>query len=222
MRAAFCKGRARLAVQFHFGARHGAPQLSRPGQTFAQVLRFELTSLAPARHPVTRHGCCSVRRHPVAGGKIMKSSKVIGRSPLIIALALVVGGGYVAAQGKTAPPASAGQRSTGNTSAMKAQMKSCPMHEAAPIADATAENTADGAVIRLKAKKPGDVQRVQEMAAMMAEHMTGGGMEHGAMMHGGMHQQGSMKGGSDRAGMKGGPRESSPKPAAQPSNPHNH
>lgn len=139
--------------------------------------------------------------------------KVTRRFMSIVALALLVGGGYAAAQGKTAPPASPGPRKTSETSTTKSEMKSCPMHEAAQVADASVENTADGAVIRLKAKKPGDVKRVQEMAAMMAQHIAEGCTEHCAMMHGGMHHKG---------GMKGGGPESSPKPAAPPGSPHNH
>jgi hypothetical protein len=148
----------------------------------------------------------------------MNSSKVTRRSALIIILALA-GGGYALAQGKMPPTAGARQRPAASTSATKPDMKSCPMHDAAAFADATAENTADGAVIHLKAKKASDVQRVQEMASMMAKHMTEGcmencDMEHGGMMHGGMMHGGMMHGGMQR-------HEPGPKPA-QPSTPHNH
>jgi hypothetical protein len=127
-----------------------------------------------------------------------------------------------------APPASAGPRAAGNTSAQKAEMQSCAMHDVSAIADVVVENTADGAVMRLKAKKAGDVKRVQEMASMMAEHMNGGctgncamdrgGMMHGGMMQGGMQGSGSTTGMGGHAGMKDNRREPPPKPAAKPSN----
>lgn len=147
----------------------------------------------------------------------MKSSQVIRRSAALVALSIAVGGGYAAAQKKAASPAPAAQPAPGKTDGAKSEMMSCPMEEAAPFADVTAENTADGAVVRLKAKKPADVQRIQKMAAMMAEHMTGGGMEHRGMMHRGMQHGGMMHG-----GMQHGRPGSSPQPAAQPKQPHAH
>jgi hypothetical protein len=113
---------------------------------------------------------------------------------MLCAFALVAATSYAAAQSKTAPPAKPAPASAAPASPANASMHSCPMEEAGPIADVQVENTADGAVIRLKAKSQGDVERIQRMAAMMAKHMSGepmkgmhDGMQHGGMQHGGMH-----------------------------------
>ena len=52
----------------------------------------------------------------------------------------------------------------------------CAMGSMADMELATfkAENTADGALIRVKAKAPKDVKAVQELAKHMAEHMASG------------------------------------------------
>jgi hypothetical protein len=47
----------------------------------------------------------------------------------------------------------------------------CPLEQAGPIASVKVEKTDTGAVIRLTAKNPTDVQKLQHMAEMMAEHM---------------------------------------------------
>lgn len=118
---------------------------------------------------------------------------------IVVVFALAAGAGYSAAQGKPAPARPA----SGTAPESEMGMHSCPMEDAGPIADIHVENTADGAVIQLKAKSPGDVKRIQEMAAKMAEHMSAGGMKG---MHGG--------------GMKG--MKTDAKPAPKAATPHAH
>jgi hypothetical protein len=63
----------------------------------------------------------------------------------------------------------------------------CPMHEAAELSDIKVEQTKEGAVIRLVAKRPEDVSKVQQSAQKLAGMLSGkdcpmhahhGGMEH--------------------------------------------
>jgi hypothetical protein len=135
--------------------------------------------------------------------KLMKNPHATGWMVVVYALALAVGTSYAAAQSKGARPSKPTQESAASPGP-KAPMRSCPMDEAGPIADVQVENTTDGVVIRLKAKTPSDVQRVQRMAAMMAEHMSGEGTKgmHGGMQHGGMH------------GARRSSEQSTPKPSA--------
>jgi hypothetical protein len=128
---------------------------------------------------------------------------------LVVVFALAAGAGYSAAQGKPAAPA---RPASGAAPETGMEMHSCPMEGAGPIADIHVENTADGAVIQLKAKSPGDVKRIQEMAAKMAEHMSAGGMNG---MHGGMK---GMHGG----GMEHGEPKTDAKPAPKAATPHAH
>jgi len=108
---------------------------------------------------------------------------------------LGAGGSYTFAQSKPAP-AKAGTTETtpkpgeacsgegckpsadkaGMHDGMKKGMHDCPMMQggAALTMDVTAENTKQGAVIRLVAKNAADVQKVQELAQMMAKHIGTG------------------------------------------------
>jgi hypothetical protein len=68
----------------------------------------------------------------------------------------------------------------------------CAMDGMADMALATfkAENTADGALIRLEAKTPEDVKAVQEMAKRVAAHMESGckDCDHACGHHHGQHE----------------------------------
>ena len=103
------------------------------------------------------------------------------RTFVAVAVGLIAAGSYAAAQqmGPHGPHEAADAPAVGPQHGMGMQHhammhgdSSCPMEEAAPIADIKVEKTADGAVIRLVAKKPEDVARIQQMAERMAEHMS--------------------------------------------------
>jgi hypothetical protein len=146
---------------------------------------------------------------------LMKNSHVTRW--IMVMFALAAGAGYSAAQGKPAEPA---RPASGNGHEPGMGMHSCPMEGVGPLADIHVENTADGAVIQLKAKSPGDVQRIQEMAAKMAEHMSAGGMKgmHGGMkgMHGGGMEHDGMQGGTPGAATQDAHHPKEPKTDAKP------
>jgi D-lyxose ketol-isomerase len=73
----------------------------------------------------------------------------------------------------------------------------CPMHGAAELSDIKVEQTKQGAVIHLVAKRAEDVGKVQQSAQKLMGMLNGqqcpmhahhGGMQHGGMHHGGMQQ----------------------------------
>ena len=91
----------------------------------------------------------------------------------IIALGLGGFGAYAVAQPKPA-----------------AQMEcshECPMHDAAELSDIKVEQTKQGAVIHLVAKRPEDVSKVQQSAQKLASMLNGKDCpmhgQHGGMPH---------------------------------------
>jgi hypothetical protein len=50
--------------------------------------------------------------------------------------------------------------------------QTCPMHQAAELSDVKVEQTKDGAIIRLVAKRPEDIGKVQDSAQRMATMLS--------------------------------------------------
>lgn len=69
----------------------------------------------------------------------------------------------------------------------------CPMHEMAELSTVKVEQTKQGAIIQLMAKKPEDVGKVQQQAKRVAAMLTSGSCpmhaEHGGMHHHHHHHQ---------------------------------
>jgi hypothetical protein len=63
----------------------------------------------------------------------------------------------------------------------------CPMHQAAELSTIKVEQTKQGAVIQLIAKKPEDVAKVQQSAQQMAAMLSSGACPMHAAHGGGMH-----------------------------------
>jgi len=66
----------------------------------------------------------------------------------------------------------------------------CPMHQAAALSDVKVEQTKQGAVIKLVAKRPEDVAKVQQSAQQMAAMLSSGScpMHAAHAGNGDMHQ----------------------------------
>jgi hypothetical protein len=92
----------------------------------------------------------------------------------LAALCVSSAGAYAFAQGKPVAPAP-------KPAAMSCE-HACPMHGAMELADIQVEQTREGAIIKLVAKKPEDVQKVQQLAAKL------GGEGGGCPMHDAMHE----------------------------------
>src|SRR5262245_25254989 len=96
---------------------------------------------------------------------------------------LSLGGAYAMAQPKAQPKPGPAAPQTG---------AGCPMHGMSSIADAKVEETPQGAVLRLTAKRPEDVAKVREAAQRMIGCMSGADacmMHEGQGKHGGMMMQ---------------------------------
>lgn len=106
----------------------------------------------------------------------------------LAALCVSSAGAYAFAQAKPAAPAPAQAAAPAPNPAAGAKPPAamscehaCPMHAAMDLADMQVEQTPQGAIIKLVAKKPEDVQKVQQLAAKL------GGEGGGCPMHDGMH-----------------------------------
>ena len=127
------------------------------------------------------HGACRARvcihgTHPALAAVLVERTERMHKvqtTVWVIALCLGGFGAYAVAQPKEA-----------------AQMEcshECPMHEAAELSDIKVEQTKQGAVIHLVAKRAEDVSKVQQNAQKMATMLKGqpcpmhshqGGMQH--------------------------------------------
>jgi hypothetical protein len=107
-----------------------------------------------------------------------------------IILIAAAGGSYAlaqpkAAQNKATAAARPGEATScegcspdadkGKHGGMMMDKHDCPMMQgAAPMVEATVENTKQGAVIRLTAKNVADLAKVQQLAQKLAQHITTG------------------------------------------------
>jgi len=102
----------------------------------------------------------------------------------LAALCVSSAGAYAFAQAKPVAPAVAPAPKSAPATQPPAAMScdhACPMHGGWELADIQVQQTADGAIIKLVAKKPEDVQKVQQLAAKL-------GSAEGCPMHAGMHE----------------------------------
>lgn len=97
----------------------------------------------------------------------------------VAALCLLGAGAYAAAQPKPQAPAAKAEAAASTMCG-----HDCPMHQVVGRAEIKVEQTKQGAVIQLIAKRPEDVQSVQQGAAQLAAVMNGTA---GCPMHEGMH-----------------------------------
>jgi hypothetical protein len=120
------------------------------------------------------------------------------RSVMLVGL-VCAGATYAVAQPKPSgeakkPPPSAAASAPARTCEHEHGRMECPLHAAAGIADLTVEDTAQGATIRVSAKRPEDVAHVRELARKLADMSKEKGecemMEHdGPHAHGMGHDQ---------------------------------
>ena len=100
----------------------------------------------------------------------------------VAALCVLGVGAFSAAQPKPQAPAAKPQPAASTACGQDCQ--GCPMHEVLGRADVKVEQTKQGAVIQLIAKRPEDVQSVQQSAAQLAAMLNGTAS---CPMHQGMH-----------------------------------
>jgi hypothetical protein len=135
-----------------------------------------------------QHGACVMRK--------------LNGPTWLAALCLLGGGAYAAAQPKPQAPAPKPEAAANTMCG-----HDCPMHQVIGRAEVKVEQTKQGAVIQLIAKRPEDVQSVQQGAAQLAAMLNG---TTGCPMHQGMHS--GHGGGMHQHQHKHAPPQPSPKP----------